>query len=243
MHARVSAGPDPARPPPVVLVHGIGVAGRFMVPIAGILATHRQVLAPDLPGFGESGKPARVLNLAELADFLAEWTRALGLGKAAFLGNSFGCQVVVELALRHSGLVERLVLQGPTVDPRARSALRQVVRWARNSRGEHYSQIPISVRDYRRCGARRLIGTFRYALEDRIEEKLPRVRVPALVVRGTRDPIVPQRWAEEAASLLPMGRLAVIPAPHTAIYNAPEELARVVLPFLGEPGRKGTAGG
>jgi 2-hydroxy-6-oxonona-2,4-dienedioate hydrolase len=59
------------------------------------------------------------------------------------------------------------------------------------------------------------------------------MRVPTLVVRGSRDPIVPQRWAEEATHLLPEGRLVVIPdMPHTLIYNAPRQLARVILPFL-----------
>jgi 2-hydroxy-6-oxonona-2,4-dienedioate hydrolase len=82
------------------------------------------------------------------------------------------------------------------------------------------------------------VKTFRYALEDHIEDKLPRVRVPALVVRGSRDPIVPQRWAEEATYLLPEGRLVVISGmPHTLVYYAPRELAHVVLPFLSEEGR------
>jgi 2-hydroxy-6-oxonona-2,4-dienedioate hydrolase len=233
MHARTSV--DPAVPgfPPVILVHGIGVAGRFMVPIARLLASHHPVYVPDLPGFGESDKPTRTLNLAELTDALVGWTRVVGLKRAAFLGNSFGCQIVVDLAVRYPELVERAVLQGPTMDPQARAAWRQVARWVRNNRRERPSQALISVQEYRRCGIRRLAKTFRFALEDRIEEKLPRVRVPTLVVRGSKDPIVPQRWAEEATRLLPEGRLAVIPgAPHTLIYNAPLELSHVVLPFL-----------
>jgi len=206
-----------------------------MVPIAQLLAPYHRVYAPDLPGFGKSGKPARALNLIELTDALAEWTRAIGLGSAAFLGNSFGCQIVADLALRYPELVERAVLQGPTMDPQARTAWRQLARLARNSPREPLSHGLISAREYPRCGFRRLLKTFRYALEDRIEEKLPHLRVPALVVRGSRDPIVPQRWAEEVARLLPMGRLAVIPdAPHTVVYDAPLELARVVRPFLSD---------
>ena len=59
--------------------------------------------------------------------------------------------------------------------------------------------------------------------------------MPTLVVRGSRDQIVPQRWAEEAARLLPMGRLVVIPgAAHTANYSAPMELAHVTRAFLSE---------
>lgn len=234
VHARVSVDPSPVGSLPVVLVHGIGVASRFMGPLAELLAPHHPVYAPDLPGFGESGKPAHTLNLAELTDALINWTRAIGLESAAFLGNSFGCQIVADLAVRYPELVERVVLQGPTTDPRARQAWRQIARLLRNSRREPLSHGLISAREYPRCGFRRLAKTFRYALEDHIEEKLPNMRVPSLVVRGSKDPIVPQRWAEEATRLLPEGRLVVIPgAPHTLVYDAPLELARVVRPFLG----------
>lgn len=233
MHARVSVDPAPAESLPVVLVHGIGVAGCFMVPVAELLAPYHRVYVPDLPGFGASDKPARVLDVLGLTDALVGWMRAAGLERAAFLGNSFGCQILADLAVRYPALIGRAVLQGPTMDPQARSAWRQFLRWLDNSRRESPSQALISAREYRRCGVRRLLKTFRYALEDRIEEKLPRMQVSTLVVRGSRDPIVPQRWAEEVTHLLPEGRLAVIPGmPHTLIYNAPLELARVVLPFL-----------
>src|SRR5215203_444792 len=238
VHARVSVDFSPTGSLPVVLVHGIGVASRFMVPITEVLAPYHRIFAPDLPGFGESAKPAHVLNVVELTDALADWTRAIGVGNAAFLGNSFGCQIVVDLAVRYPELVERVVLQGPTMDPSARGARQQIARLLLNSRREAPSHGLISAREYLRCGLRRLVKTFRYALEDRIEEKLPQVRVPALVVRGSRDPIVPQRWAEEASHLLPRGRLVVIPgAPHTVVYDAPLELSRVVLPFMGDEQR------
>src|SRR5436190_22416974 len=87
--------------------------------------------------------------------------------------------------------------------------------------------------DYRDAGVGRVIATFRHAVRDRIEDKLPRLDVPALVVRGTRDPIVPQRWAHEAARLLPQGRLVVVPGgAHTMTFTSPDALAAVVLDFL-----------
>jgi pimeloyl-ACP methyl ester carboxylesterase len=89
--------------------------------------------------------------------------------------------------------------------------------------------------DYRDAGVRRVLATFRLALADPIEDKLPRLQAPTLVVRGARDPIVPQRWAEEAARRLPRGRLVVVPgAAHTMCFTSPDELARVVRPFLDE---------
>jgi len=102
----------------------------------------------------------------------------------------------------------------------------------------------VLLRDLRDLGPRRAIAMIQIGLQDQIEVKLPRIVAPTLVVRGTHDAIVPQRWAEEATRLLPRGRLAVIPgAPHTVVYDAPQELARVVLPFLSgdRQGRKSTA--
>jgi 2-hydroxy-6-oxonona-2,4-dienedioate hydrolase len=128
MHARVSVDPAPSGALPLVLAHGIGVASRFMVPFAELLAPCHRVYAPDLPGFGKSEKPAHALSLVELTDALAGWTQAIGLESAAFLDNSFGCQIVADLALRYPELVERVVLQGPTMDPRGRTAWQQVAR-------------------------------------------------------------------------------------------------------------------
>ncbi|HET9927189.1 MAG TPA: alpha/beta hydrolase, partial [Rubrobacter sp.] len=92
---------------------------------------------------------------------------------------------------------------------------------------------PIALGEYWRCGLRRLLKTFQYALDDPIEEKLPGVRAPALVVRGSWDPVVSQRWVEDVADLLPTGRLVVIPdGPHTLVHNRPLDLARVVREFL-----------
>ena len=239
MHARVSTTPAPAGSPAVVLVHGLVVSSRYMVPTAERLAPHHKVYAPDLPGFGRSEKPSSVLDVSGLSHSLAAWMEAVGLGSAVLVGNSVGCQVIADLALRHPERVERAVLQGPTMDPEARTAFRQAARLALDGTREPLSLLPIMLLDYLSAGLRRSFATFQYALEDPIEEKLPRVRVPTLVVRGERDPIVPQRWAEGVARLLPEGRLVVVPgAAHTMNYGAPSELARVVRAFVREGGER-----
>jgi 2-hydroxy-6-oxonona-2,4-dienedioate hydrolase len=110
----------------VVLVHGLIVSGRYMVPTAELPAAHYRVFVPDPPGFGKSEKPPRTLDVAGLSDSLAAWMGEGGLDRAALVGNPFGCQIIVELAVRHPERVERAVLQGPTTDPQARTALRQI---------------------------------------------------------------------------------------------------------------------
>lgn len=77
-------------------------------------------------------------------------------------------------------------------------------------------------------------ATARLALSDRIEDKLPGIAAPTLVVRGRRDPLAPQHWVERVRDLLPHGRLHVMPGlPHTINYSAPAPLMRVIRPFLG----------
>lgn len=219
IHARVAATGDR---PSILLVHGIAVSSRYMVPLAMHLAPSLDVYAPDLPGIGRSSKPRHALQLPELADCLVEFADATVIERAVFVGNSFGCQIAAEVAVRHPERVRALVLQGPTVDPHARSWPRQVLRWItdgpREPQGIHLAAT--LVRDYIDCGPRRALELFRYALRDPIEKKLGRIDAPAVVVRGSHDPIVPQQWAEEVATLLPRGRLVVVPGPaHTVNFE------------------------
>jgi pimeloyl-ACP methyl ester carboxylesterase len=73
----------------------------------------------------------------------------------------------------------------------------------------------------------------RMALEDCIELKLSRIVAPTLVVRGTRDALVPRGWATEATRLLHDGRLIEIErAAHTINYSQPAWLAEVAWRFL-----------
>ena len=233
-HAR-HAGPEAATASPVVCVHGVGVSSRYMVATIAKLASAFDVYAVDLPGFGLTDKPPEVLDVVGLADALAAWIRAAGLGRPALLANSVGCQIAVDCAVRHPWRVGRMVLVGPTTDPAAHTALRQVLRWLHNLPGERPGQLPLMVADYADAGVGRALDTFGRALADRIEDKLPLVQAPTLVVRGARDRIVPQAWAEEVTRLLPRGRLAVVAgAPHTVNFAAPAALAELVRPFLDE---------
>ena len=203
-----------------------------MLPLAEVLARWFAVYAPDLPGFGRSEKPSRALDVPELADALARWLDAQGIERAAFAANSFGCQVVADLAVRHPRRVERAVLTGPTVDPAARTAPRQIGRFLLEA-PQQATMAPVMVADFLAAGPRRTLETFGHLLADPIERKLPHVHAPALVIRGERDRIVSQRWAAEAARLLPNGRLAVLRgAGHALNWVAPVALADCVTPFV-----------
>jgi pimeloyl-ACP methyl ester carboxylesterase len=237
MQARVSSRPVSAGGPVFVLVHGVGVSGRYMMPTARLLARDHSVYVPDLPGFGTSCRPSHALDIPELADALAAWCEALGLPRAVFLANSLGCQVVVDFAARYPRHVERAVLVGPTTDPEAQTLIQLVGRGVLDLCGERPSLLPILVTDYFSAGPLRCVRTLQHGITDPLLSKLPAVPAPTLVVRGEYDPVAPRRWVERMASLLPRGRVAVLAhAPHAANYSAPDDLVRVVRAFVSEEG-------
>jgi pimeloyl-ACP methyl ester carboxylesterase len=232
MHARVADRVAPPGATPVVLVHGVGVSSRYMVPLAEQLAPHHPVYAPDLPGFGRSDSPPRLLDVPGLADALAEWLRIARPGRALFVGNSLGCQVIVDLAVRHSDLVERAVLVGPTTDSRVRNVIRLIGRGVLDLPHESPALYPILFADYLRAGPVRTVRTLQAGVDDPLLAKLPRVRTPVLVIRGNRDAIASRRWVRELATMLPNGRWAEVPAAaHAAHFSAADRVADLVRGF------------
>lgn len=226
-----NASLDPASA--IVLVHGLSVSSLYMLPTAVRLAAHYSVYAPDLPGFGRSVKPAHILSVSELADALMSWMQMIGLSSATFLGNSMGCQIIVNAALRYPERVQRAILVGPTMDPEARNIPQAALRLFLDGFCEPVHFLPVLVREYGYAGMRRTIGTLQYVFADRMEERLPLMQVPTLVVRGSRDPIVSQRWVEQVHRLLPNSQLIVVPgAAHAVNYNSPDELAGITRRFL-----------
>lgn len=225
------AGSPPAAPA-VVMVHGVGGAGDVVRPTAALLARRLRVWVPDLPGFGGSDAPPRVLDIPALADALAAWMTAVGLPTASLLGLSMGCQVAVDLAARRPERVDRLVLVGPSVDPRARSRTQQLLRLGCDAPLERPSLWAVQLRDVCRTGPLRVWRSFEAMLADPVAGKLPATGRPTMVVRGSRDPITPQRWARDAAAAAG-GALRVVPGgAHALTYSSPLEVARVSAPFL-----------
>ena len=218
-----------------MLVHGYGVSGRYMLPLAQSLAPSFSVFAPDLPGHGRSQRPPTPLGIAGLAAALAGWLDAAGLRRPAFVANSMGCQVVTELAVRLPGRVGPMVLIGPTVDPQRRAARHQLFGGLRDAAREPRSLLTLAAREDAVFGLGALLATARSALADRIEQRLPLIAQPTVVVRGEDDGFVGQSWAETAAALLPRGRLVVVPRePHAVHYTRPDLIARIVHKLLVE---------
>ena len=101
--------------PPVVLLHGLGATNASMLPTLVALARDHRVLAPDLPGFGDSAKPVRAYDPAFYARWLVAFLDAVGLERAVLVGNSMGGRIAIEVGLEAPARVDRLVLFAPSL--------------------------------------------------------------------------------------------------------------------------------
>jgi pimeloyl-ACP methyl ester carboxylesterase len=221
--------------PPVVLLHGYGVSGAYMLPLAQALAARScTAYVPDLPGHGRSPRGGNGLGIRELADALCDWLDAAGLSRPLFVANSMGCQVVTDLAVRRPERVGPLVLIGPTVDPARRGARHQVFGMLRESVREPLSLVGLAVRENAAAGIGPLVRAARACLGDPIERRLPLVEQETVVVHGELDGFVGREWVEHAAALLPRGRLVVVPDEcHAVHYTQPELVAEIVCDLAG----------
>ena len=211
--------------PPVVLMHGFAVSGSYMRPLAQRLVADFHVLVPDLPG---DGRPA-ASSVPALAKRLAAWLEQSGPERPIVVANSLGCQVVTALAVSRPDLVGPLVLVGPSVDPTRRTARHQIFDLLRDSAREPAKLVAVAARDAATNNVAWLAAVARSALSDRIEQRLPHIHVPVVVVHGGKDPFVTRAWAEQAASLAPDGRLVVAPSEgHAVHFTDPECVAAIV---------------
>jgi len=102
---------------PVVLLHGGGPGASGLSNFSrniDALAEHHRVIVPDLPGYGRSSKGVdRADPFGFLADTIRALLDALGIDRAALVGNSYGGACALRLALDTPERVDKLVLMGP----------------------------------------------------------------------------------------------------------------------------------
>jgi pimeloyl-ACP methyl ester carboxylesterase len=97
---------------PLLLIHGLGGSRRSWDTILPALVTERDVIAIDLPGFGDTPPVAGHVTIAKLADAITEFLREHDLLGIDAVGSSMGGRLVLELA-RRGGVVGAVVSLDP----------------------------------------------------------------------------------------------------------------------------------
>lgn len=213
--------------PPLLLLHGNGEDGGYFVHQTEYFSRHYTVYALDTRGHGQSPRGDAPFTMAQFARDLLDFVDGQGIEKADVLGFSDGGNIALTFALLHPERVDRLVLNGANLDP---GGMNPVI------------QIPI-VLGYRlaslfagRSPEARLHAEILGLMvnEPRIPpEALKELRLPVLVIAGTRD-MIREAHTRMIAGALPDSRLVLIPGDHFIAARNPEAFNQAVEAFLNE---------
>jgi len=204
----------------LILVHGLASNAGFWRYVIDDLAREYRVIAVDLPGYGKSAKGDYPYGMRWYADQLITLMDELDLQDAVLAGHSMGGQIAMHAALRHPDRVEALVLAAPAgIEPFDRGAgdwLRSVITMQgvmntpedairRNLSGNFYrfnDTWEWMVEERTRMAKARDMHEFAYAVDRSVDAMLDEpttpllgeIRVPALIVYGKYDGLIPNPY-------------------------------------------------
>ncbi len=235
---------------PLVLVHGYSMSHYAWRRVIPALAAEHDVIAIDLPGFGESDRPAPTAyryDAAGFMDTLLGVLDALHLERAAFAGHSMGAAAALYTAARRPERVERLVLVDPLIYPFALPPEARVVQlpvvgdWAfraLSSRGfikrfmrKHiYADPAVASEDWvdyvwerlnRPGGLAAAAAALRFVADPSMVARSVRaVRAPTSIIWGEGDRLFPPAWARRVAADIVGAEVTIIP---NCGHSPPEE--------------------
>jgi len=244
----VEAGAGAATP--LLLLHQTPRSVDEFAEAIPLLAATRRVIAIDTPGYGCSDRVPGRPGIEDYAAAVLEVLDALGVERAVVVGHHTGAVIAVELAAATPGRVERVVLSGPVyTDAEGRARLAGHFRqWTPSADGSHLLEkwrkfqewlaqpalVQRLVVDLFRAGETSEQGHFAVA-EYRMEERLPRLRCPALLLYATRDPFAAPAQSAPLARAFQPAREATIEAGLFVATEAPAAFARAVLDYVDGP--------
>ena len=240
--------------PPLLLIQGLGGSSESWEPLIRELPG-RDIVMVDNPGSGRSESPLLPLRLATVADMLVGALDHLGIEDVDVLGFSLGGLVAQELVRRHPRRVRRLVLASTTFGLGAMVPGWRVQRVLWSPGRFHSSEVA--------ADAMRILAGGRTAADPAVlgeildvrADTAPTVRgyysqlasacwwsslwwlhtldVPALVLHGEADPLVPLRNARMLARRLPDARLEIIAGGgHMILFDQSADVAPSLITFF-----------
>jgi pimeloyl-ACP methyl ester carboxylesterase len=250
------------RGPAVLLIHGLASSIYTWKDEILPLARGHEVVALDLPGFGESDQPPD-LTFDLFPRVVLGLLDQLGIPRASLVGNSLGGAVASVVAAQQPARVDRLVLidaAGFNLRAADRPAL---VRLASHPLAEAFlSRLPLrrllvtvglrqvfhdrtklteeAVNEYLAAAWRpgtlaslRSLGASKRLDPEETEELLHRVDAPTLVVWGGEDVWIPPAHADRFVAAIRNAHKVVLPGVgHTPQEESPEDVVRLLLAFL-----------
>jgi pimeloyl-ACP methyl ester carboxylesterase len=246
---RKAAGGQPGDLP-IVVLHGWGAHIEAVAPILAALDGAPDLIALDLPGFGESEPPDQAWDVDSYARFMIHFLDELAVDRAHLVGHSHGGRVSIALAADEPERVGRLLLiDSAGIRPKRGWKYRRRVAVAKlgrliakvgggpGRRLQERMRARVASRDYLEA-SEAMRGTFRAVVAADLADRLPRIGASTLLVWGDQDEDTPLWMADRMEKLIPDAGLVVLQgAGHYSYADAPGQFRAVARRFLLEQPR------
>lgn len=227
--------------PVLILIHGAGGSSASW-PYQLRRLPGWQVFAPDLPGHGSSSFVRHKNSLQDYAACLWEWADSLGLEGVALCGHSMGAAIALLMAQtapqRTRGVallgaaarfsVNAQLLEKLYAPARQQDAVRSIVQWSFARQAHHALRVAYS-RQLMNNPNEVLYRDFKACADFDFTQALSRLRVPALVLSGADDQMVPAHLSAALAAALPLGAEEIVPAAgHNLMLEQPVAVSKIL---------------
>jgi pimeloyl-ACP methyl ester carboxylesterase len=205
---------------PLLLFHGWGKNHRDLEPLGKLLSNFYDVYLFDLPGFGQSERPAEPWGTDQYANRIDTWIRENKLADLTLFGHSFGGKIAMHLAVKRGDIVDKLVLMGSAGLKRKRgfsggirfifiALLRFFVKSCSKKWYENWFISQFGSADYKAAGEMRpiLVKSVREELSDLAEK----ISCETILIWGENDQETPLECGQRLAKLIPNNTLIALP--------------------------------
>lgn len=221
---------------PIVLLHGWGQNIEMMKPIGDRLQKKYHIIIIDLPGFGDSPEPKRVLDIYDYNKVVEEVLNNLKINNPTMIGHSFGGRISIIYASRNQ--VDKVILFGsPCVRKEKKLSLKVRTLKALKkvpvlNKLEGFAKKHIGSRDYRAASP-----IMRDILVKTVNEDLSmcakNITAPTLLIWGENDYEVTIDEAKETESLIKDSALIVLPnSTHYAYLENINQVINIINEFI-----------
>jgi len=230
---------------PLLYLHGASGAA-VIAPFMTELAASFDVLVPEHPGFGASDEPPWLDNIHDLAYFYLDFLEQLDLKDVTLIGTSIGGWLALEIAIRDASRLRAVSVVGPSGIYVPGLKRGDLFLWSAEERVRNlFVDQAIAERmlaqqptpQEAETALKNLFTVARLAWEPRLYDPhlhkwLHRVRLPAQIIWGERDKIIPVGYAAAFKALIPHARVDIIPqCGHLPPLEQPERFLRVLREF------------
>ncbi len=239
---------DKGEGPTVVLLHGWGSScGAFNYIINNFCDSFRMI-APDLLGFGQSEMLKDAWTVSDYVDFVAEFLAKLGVDNPVLIGHSFGGRVIIK-GVGDGRLTASKIILLDSAGVKPKKSFKSKVK----QRVFKISKAFLSFKLWRKYTASSLeklrskFGSADYrnappvlrqtlvnAVNEDLQEYMPNIKAPTLLIWGENDTATPVSDARIMEKLIPDSGLCVIKGGgHFSFIDSPYEVNAIIKSFLG----------